>query len=222
LANPVAIQARASEDGEFMELTTTPESNIEAIVAAPAPKVITEPDYAGEPQPISQFTTRTDYPGCLHGVHIDIRGFTGVVVEIVNQSIRVLSSEGILQSFNFNRLKTLHAPPSRFEPMPSTRHSETPRAGVASESDVEEAAPSPGEPERVYIAEPDFSVPFKKIDDYAGQPDFPQCVYGMHVDIRDYTGVVVEIVKGSLKIQSPDGIIRSYNGAVLKKLYGKS
>lgn len=205
-----------------MELTTTPESNIEPIVAAPAPKVITEPDYSGEPQPISQFTTRVDYPACLHGVHIDIRGFAGVVVEIVNQSIRVLSPEGILQSFNFNRLKTLHAPPSRPEPMPSTRHVETPQPRVTLESDVADEAPAPEEPERVYIAEPDFSVPFKKIDDFAGQPDFPQCVYGVHVDIRDFTGVVVEIVKGSLKIQSPDGIIRSYNAAVLKKLYGKS
>ena len=219
---PFAIPPEAGEYAWRMESTTTSEPNIEATAAAPTQKVITAPDYSSEAQPISQFTARSDYPGCLHGVHIDIRGFTGVVVEIVNQSIRVLSPDGILQSFNFNRLKTLHAPPSRSEPTPSTREVESPKPGTSPESGVAEEAPDVEEPERVYIADPDFSVPFKKIDDYAGQPDFPQCAYGMHVDIRDYTGVVVEIVKGSLKIQSSDGIISSYNAAVLKRLYGKS
>lgn len=206
-----------------MDSTTTSESETEATVAAPAaPKVITEPDYSAEAQPISQFTTRADYPACLLGVHIDIRGFAGVVVEIVNQSIRVLSSEGILQSFNFNRLKTLNAPPTRFEPMPSPRIVEKLKVVAAVEQEVADEAPAAEEPERVYIAEPDFSVPFQKIDDYAGQADFPQCIYGKHVDIRDYTGVVVEIIRGSLKVQSPDGIIRSYNAGVLKRLYGKA
>jgi len=205
-----------------MDSTTTPESETEATVAAPAaPKVITEPDYSAEAQPISQFTTRADYPACLLGVHIDIRGFAGVVVEIVNQSIRVLSSEGILQSFNFNRLKTLNAPPTRSEP-PAARPVEKPKVVSVVEPEAADEAPASEEPERVYIAEPDFSVPFQKIDDYAGQPDFPQCIYGKHVDIRDYTGVVVEIIRGSLKVQSPDGIIRSYNAGVLKRLYGKA
>lgn len=206
-----------------MDSTTIPESETNAPIALPAtPKVITEPDYSAEAQPISQFTTRADYPACLLGVHIDIRGFTGVVVEIVNQSIRVLSSEGILQSFNFNRLKTLNAPPTRSEPMPSSRAVAKPEAAAAVEPEAAAEIPAPDEPERVYIAEPDFSVPFQKIDDYAGQPDFPQCIYGKHVDIRDYTGVVVEIIRGSLKVQSPDGIIRSYNAGVLKRLYGKA
>jgi hypothetical protein len=203
-------------------MTIPPESETEATAAVPvAPKVITEPDYSAEPQPISQFTTRADYPACLLGVHIDIRGYAGVVVEIVNQSIRVLSSEGILQSFNFNRLKTLNAPPTRFEPMPSTRAVEKPKVVSAAEPEVADETLAVEAPERVYIAEPDFSVPFQKIDEFAGLPDFPQCAYGKHVDIRDYTGVVVEIVRGSLKVQSPDGVMRSYNASVLKKLYGK-
>ena len=219
----MAIRVRASEDAWLMESTTTLDSNDnEATPVASAPKVITEPDYSGEAQPISQFTTRADYPACLHGVHIDIRGFAGVVVEIVNQSIRVLSSEGILQSFNFNRLKTLNTPPDRSEPILAPRPVEKPEPAIVTTPGLEAEAPADEAPERIYIAEPDFSVPFQKIDDYAGQPDFPQCIYGKHVDIRDYTGVVVEIVKGSLKIQSPDGIIRSYNAGVLRKLYGKN
>ena len=207
-----------------METTTTLDQDNAATPPAPVRTVITKPDYSEEPQPISRFTTRADYPGCLHGVHIDIRGFAGVVVEIVNQSIRVLSPEGILQSFNFNRLKTLHAPPDRSTPMPSTRSAESPVAEAATElqPDTADETPAAEAPERIYIAEPDFTGPFELINAYASQPDFPQCAYGKRVDIQEFTGVVVEIVKGSLKIQSPDGMIRSYNAAVLKKLYGKS
>jgi len=205
-----------------MDSSTTPESANTTTNAPAAPKVITEPDYSIEAQPISQFTTRADYPACLLGVHIDIRGFAGVVVEIVNQSIRVLSAEGILQSFNFNRLKTLNAPPERSQPTPSPRVVEKPKVEAAVPAEVAQAEPESDKPARIYIAEPDFSVPFQKIDDYAGQSDFPQCIYGKHVDIRDYTGVVVEIVRGSLKVQSTDGVIRSYNAGVLKKLYGKA
>lgn len=204
-----------------METTTLNQGNDESKPPATMRPVITKPDYSDEPQAISRFTSRADYPECLRAVHVDIRGFAGVVVEIVNQSIRVLSSEGILQSFNFNRLKTLNAPPSHAEAMPSSRVVERTKSDEALvDQVVEEEASEVEDPERNYIAEPDFSVPFKKIDDLAGQPDFPQCIYGVHVDIRDFTGVVVEIVKGSLKIQSPDGIIRSYNAGVLKKLYG--
>lgn len=205
-----------------MESTTTPESNIEATAAASTRTVITKPDYSEEAQSISQFTTRADYPGCLHGVHIDIRGFAGVVVEIVNQSIRVLSPEGILQSFNFNRLKTLYAPPSHAEPMPSTRTVVNATSDVTPATDDAVEAPAVAVPERIYVAEPDFSAPVQVINVFAQQEDFPQCAYGKHVDIQEYIGVVVEIVKGSLKIQSPDGIIRSYNVRALKKLYGKA
>ena len=207
-----------------MESTTTLDQDNAATPPAPARTVVTKPDYSEEPQPISRFTARADYPGCLHGVHIDIRGFAGVVVEIVNQSIRVLSPEGILQSFNFNRLKTLHAPPTRSEPMTSTASAESPVAEAATEAqaDTADETPAAEEPERIYIAEPDFTGPFVLINAYASQPDFPQCAYGKQVDIQEFTGVVVEIVKGSLKIQSPDGMIRSYNAAVLKRLYGKS
>ena len=73
----------------------------------------------------------------------------------------------------------------------------------------------------MHITNPDFSVPICSIRAYASQPDFPQCAYGKQVDIPGYVGVVVEIVKGSLRVQSPTGTIRSYNGVALKKLYGR-
>jgi hypothetical protein len=176
---------------------------------------ITEPNFSGTPQPISEFTSRPDFPECARGAYVDIRGFAGVVVDIVNQSIKVRSPDGITQSFNANRLKTIYAPPDHSEPMPMTMDVERPKP-VA-----EPARPKPAEPPRVYIADPDFTAPALPINDYACRSDFPKCAYGKHVDILGYTGVVVEIVKGSLKIQSSMGITRSYNSDVLKKLYGK-
>jgi len=136
-------------------------------------------------------------------------------VEIVKDSIRVRPPQGMTQRFNANRLKTLYAPPDHSEPEPMTMNTERPKP-VA-----EPARPKPVEPPRVYIADPDFNAPVRPINDYAGKPDFPKCAYGKHVDILGYTGVVVEIVKGSLKIQSATGATRSYNSDVLKKLYGK-
>ena len=41
------------------------------------------------------------------------------------------------------------------------------------------------------------------------------------IEINGYTGVVVEIINGSLKIRSQEEVTRSYNAAVLKKLYGQ-
>jgi hypothetical protein len=176
---------------------------------------ITEPNFSGTPQPISEFTGRADFPQCARGAYVDIRGFAGVVVDIVNQSIKVRSPDGITQSFNANRLKTLYAPPDHSEPEPMTMNT------GRSKTVAEPPRPAPAAPPRIYIADPDFTTPVRPINDYAGKPDFPKCAYGKHVDILGYTGVVVEIVAGSLKIQSAIGTTRSYNGEVLKKLYGK-
>ena len=200
-----------------MQSSSTPDPVNEATSPTPPPRVISEPNFAGAPQPIDDFAGRADFPQCALGAYIDIQGFAGVVVEIVKESIRVRSPEGITQRFNANRLKTLYAPPIRPEPAVSP-DADRPKPYAASEPD--EAKPSP--PPRDYIANPDFAAPIRPINDYAGQPDFPKSAYGKHVDIQGYTGVVVEFVKGSLKIQSPSGITRSYNAEILKKLYGKA
>jgi len=173
-----------------------------------------EPDFSGPPQPIDDLAGRADFPQCALGAYIDIQGFAGVVVEIVKDSIRVRPPQGMTQRFNANRLKTLYAPPVRPEPAAGMDHAEneaTPEPGLT------KVSPSP----REYIADPDFTAQIRPINDYADQPDFPRCIYGKHVDIQGYTGVVVEFVKGSLKIQSPAGITRSYNADALRKLYGR-
>ncbi len=197
--------------------TTSPDS--ESTPAAPARKVITEPDFSGTPTPIGQLTERPDFPQCAVGIHVSIHGFAGVVVEIVNQSLKVRSPEGISQRFNAYRLKTLFAPPDRTKPAPQTLSMERPKPAAASKPEAEEAEFT--EPVRVHITDPDFSAPVRAIRAYASQPEFPRCAYGKHVDIPGYAGVVVEIVKGSLKVQSPTGTIRSYNADTLKKLYGR-
>lgn len=184
-------------------------------VPAPNRKEITQPDFSGEPRPVGELTVKEGFPQCALGVYIDIRGFAGVVVEIVNQSIKVRSPEGITQRFNANRLKTLHAPPDRSEPVPMVMV-ERPRHRPAPETD----RPGIELPPRVFIANPDFTAPVRPIEEFAGQSEFPACVYGRHIDILGYTGVVVEIVNGSLKVQSPTGITRGYNAGVLKKLHG--
>ena len=186
--------------------------------SAPPRPVILKPDFSGAAQSIETFTQRADFPQCLLDVHVDIRGFAGVVVELVKDSIVVRSSEGITQRFNANRLKTLCAPPDRSVPAPTPRAPE--RRKPAPEPKPVAAPVKPEAPPRVYIANPDFSTPVQKIDAFAGLSNFPQCVYGQHVEIPGCTGVVVEIIKGSLKIQSADGNLRSYNGMALKKIYG--
>ncbi len=202
-----------------MQSPTTTDQDTEAAPPAPARKVITEPNFSGTPQPIGQWTERADFPQCALGAYVSIHGFAGVVVEIVSQSIKVLSPDGLMQRFNAYRLKALFSPPDRSKPAPQTLSTERPKP-------VAEPRPAPDEPEpappRVHITDPDFTAPVRAIRTYASQPDFPQCAYGKHVDIPGYSGVVVEIVKGSLKVQSPTGTIRSYNAEALKKIYGKA
>ena len=201
-----------------MQSPTTPEQETEATSPAPTRKVITEPDFSGTPEPIGQWTERADFPQCALGAYVSIHGFAGVVVEIVNQSLKVRSPDGVSQRFNAYRLKTLFAPPDRTKPVAQPLSMERPKPVAEPRAARDEPEPLP----RVHITNPDFSQPVRVIRTYAGQADFPQCAYGKHVDIPGYSGVVVEIVGGSLKVQSQTGTIRSYNAEALKKLYGKS
>ncbi len=198
----------------------SPEQQNEAISSPTTPITdpVAGPDFSRVPQPIRDLAGRNDFPQCTLGVHVDIQGFAGVVVEIVRDSIKVRPAEGATQRFNANRLRTLYAPPIHLEPMPAARETERP----IRTPEMEDAQPEAEAPARFFIEEPDFTLPLQPISDYAGQPDFPKCAFGKHVDILDYTGVVVEIVRGSLRVQTLDGVTRSYNADVLKKLHGRN
>ena len=102
--------------------------------------------------------------------------------------------------------------------MAPTRNWERPPAATKRLATPAEA-PVPAPP-RVFIEEPDFGLPIRPITEFVDREDFPKCAYGEHVAIAEFTGIVVELVKQSLKVRSEDGILRSYNGPILRKLYG--
>lgn len=226
-----------------MQSLSTSETPPAVSTPIPKPPVSTEPDFSGTPKPIADFAGLPDFPRCAVGAYVDIGGFAGIVADIVNNSIKVRSPEGISQSFNFNRLRMLYGPPApkvealvagpeperpRERPLPVERPAERPSEPVIERvpervperaSGKEEPAPRPV-PRREVVAEPDFSQPVKLIRELAGRADFPKCALGGHVEIVGYSGVVVEIVNQSLKVLSLEGTTRSYNAMALKKLHG--
>lgn len=184
-----------------------------------------EPDFSGVPRPIADFAGLPDFPQCALGAYVDIGGFAGVVADIVKNSIKIRAPDGLNQSFNFHRLRTIYGPAApKLEPMPSgpmeahpaARPRATPRP--APEPDAPPAVASA--PKRELIADPDFSQPVVSIRTLVGRADFPKCALGLHIEIVDYTGVVVELVNQSLKVLAADGGIRSYNAMAMRKLHG--
>ena len=193
------------------------ENTVHGQEAPGAGGVITNPDFSGTPQPISLMTERADWPRCALGAYVDIHGFEGVVIQINNQSIRVRSSDRITQQFNAYRLKVLFAPPDRSAPV---RSIQVPNPEAPAPEPP--PRPAPAEPVRKFVENPDYTLPVRAIRTYASRADFPQCAYGQHVEIPGYAGVVVEIVKGALKVRSQEGQTRSFSAAALRKLYGKA
>ncbi len=158
-------------------------------------------------KPISELVADPDFPGSAVGQRVDIKGYTGVVAEVVKNSIKVRSSEGRTVSYNFHALRKLYGP--RIVPV------EPP-----AEPAPERLAASPPQPDRLIIQEPDFNSPLVPIESLVQRRDFPGCTFGVFVDLHGYTGVVVELVGRSLKIRSREGSTRSYNGDGLRKIYG--
>ncbi|MFO1499718.1 MAG: hypothetical protein U1G07_15215 [Verrucomicrobiota bacterium] len=153
-----------------------------------------------------------EFPKSALGEHVDIGGYAGIVVDIVNLSLKVRSLEGVTKSFNANGLRRIYGPRPEPPPMPTPPSSPPERTEVDSPPSKEKAEPA---------LEPDFTRPVKNIASVVGQPGFPQSALGEHVDIAGYLGVVVQIVHRSLKVRSPAETTRSYNADTLRKLYGK-
>lgn len=213
-----------------MSLPNPSETSAESTHAAPVSVNPIEPDYSRPLWQIKDFAGRADFPECVLGEHIDISGFQGVVVVVSRNSIRVRSTEGITQSFNVNRLRTLFAPPVRieapvFESAPAVDPESAPRPVFRRQPEPEEdekpAAPAPA-PVREVVENPDFTQPVLGIRDLVNRADFPKCAFGLQVEINGFTGVVVEIVKQSLRVRSSEGGLQSYNGPALKKLHGRA
>jgi hypothetical protein len=177
--------------------------------------VINEPNFDRPVKPIAEFAARSDFPQCAHGEFVDIGGYAGVVVEIVNQSMKVRSPEGATRSFNMHALRRLYVAPPEPQPFETSR-TELPAVPTAPESETPKLPPK-----KEVITETNFDRSPRPITAVAGRPDFPKCALGELVEIAGYIGVVVEIANESLKVKSPQGIIRSYGVSSLRKLYGQ-
>jgi hypothetical protein len=160
-------------------------------------------------KPISELVTDPDFPNSAVGKQVDIRGYTGVIMEVVKNSIKVRSAEGKTVSYNFHTLRKLYGP--RHEP------DEAPVEPATAEPPA-----APSQPKREVILEPNFAAPLVPIESLARHPDFPRCTFGVFLDLHGYTGVVVELVGRSLKVRSREGTTRSYNADGLRKIYGLS
>ena len=169
------------------------------------------PNFDTPPRLIAELVGDADFPESALGLHVDIGGITGVITEVNKRSVKLRTPEGSLKSYSAFTLCKLHAPAPRPDTTPAPVAEAPP---VASEADEDDA------PERQVIDEPDFNLPIQPISDWVQRTDFPKCAWGAHVDLDGYTGVVVEIVKQSLKVLSPEGDLRSYNAGVLRKLHG--
>lgn len=186
--------------------------------------------------PIGELVVREDYPQCMVGQTVEIRGIVGRVTQLAGQSLKIRQAEGRMQSFNVHVLRKLYSPPVRYEPgaianAPTARShsipSDTlePSQAPAPEPEPEpqaepEPGPEPETPTRLEVAKPDFSAPLVSIVTLLQRSDFPRGVLGVHVDIGGFTGVVVEVMNQSLRVLSPEGQRRKYNGPALRKLYG--
>ncbi len=186
------------------ENTTAPETSRSATDAIPVP------NFETPPRLISELVVDPNFPKSAVGLHVDIGGVTGIITEIVKNSVKLRTTEGQLMSFNAFTLAKIYAPAPRSEPAPPPV--DVPAAPVE-DSEREE-------PEQEYLDAPDFTQPLQPMSDWVQREDFPQRAFGAHVDLGDYSGVVVQVVRQSLRILSQEGDLRSYNAAVLRKLHG--
>lgn len=159
--------------------------------------------------PIAEFVVRENYPECVRGQSVDIGGFTGIVMDIVNNSLKVRSPEGVTRSFNYNTLIRLYGPRVEIAPPP-------PFIAPVKEPEKPVAPPEPEE-----IQELNFDREPKVVNDFTAQTDFPKCVLGELLDIGGYIGIVVSVFGESLKVRSQEGTSRKYNAQILRKIYGK-
>lgn len=168
---------------------------------------MTDPNPKLPIQPISELVADPDFPNSALGKGVDIKGYTGVIMEVVNNSIKVRSAEGNTVSYNFNTLRRLYGPRT-----------------APPESPADPAPPGPPvpkpQPKRDVVLEPNFDSPLVPIESLVDRPGFPGCALGVFVDLHGFTGVVVELVGHSLKVRSREGATHSYNADGLRKIYG--
>ena len=193
MQNSIAAQSAPEQPAALVETTLTP-------------------DFDRPAKDIAEFVNLPEFPQCALGEYVDIGGYAGVVVEIIKQSLKVKSSEGITMSYNMHGLKKIYGR-SAPAPEPLPQSETTPTVTASTQT----ASPWATPPE--VITEPNFDQPIKAIRVFAGRRDFPECALGEYVDIRGYAGVVVSVVDQTLEVKAPDGNTRSYGAVGLRKLF---
>ena len=190
--------------------------------SSPTTENASEADQSRPARPIADLLTDPEFPRSAMGEWVDIGGYTGVVVDVVKQSLKVKSAEGITMSFNANGLRRIYGrtlPPEPPPPIPEPPAVRPPKpASVRSQQAT--APPPPQAPPPPPAIEPNFDQPVKSVKEFVGRADFPACVLGQHVEVGGYTGVVVQIINKSLKVRSRSETTRSYNADALRKLFG--
>lgn len=193
-------------------MLTSPDSETTPVVET-SPSVtgsIPVPNFETPPRLISELVVDPNFPKSAVGLHVDIGGVTGFITEIVKNSVKLRTPEGQLMSFNAFTLAKIYAPAPRSEPEPT--RVDVPAAAVEASAD--------DAPEQEFLAAPDFTQPLQPMSAWVQRADFPQRAFGAHVDLGGFSGVVVQVVRQSVKILSQEGDLRSYNAAVLRKLHG--
>jgi hypothetical protein len=157
---------------------------------------------------ISELIADPDFPNSAVGESVDIRGYTGVIVEVARNSIKVRSTEGNTVSYNFHTLRRLYGPRT---PLVEAPPNQAPAGSPISQPQAI----------RQVIPEPNFRSPLVPIESLVSQADFPRCALGVFVDLHGFTGVVVELVGCSLKVRPREGSTCSYNVEGLRKIYAR-
>src|ERR1051326_5342923 len=140
-----------------------------------------QPDFNRPLKRIAELVTDPEFPRSALGEFVDIGGYTGVIVDIVNQSVKVRSQEGVTKSFNAHGLRRIYGPVIHL-PEPPIEFSAPPPPATPGPRPIPRPPPpeSPPPPPKPPLIEPDFTRPIKPIAEYVGRPDYPQCVLGEH------------------------------------------
>src|SRR5947207_8446166 len=77
-------------------------------------------------RPIAELLMGPDFPEGTLGELVDIGGYTGEVVGIVHDSIRVKAPEGVTRGFNVHVLRKLYGPRLEEAPLPTPAPAEEP------------------------------------------------------------------------------------------------
>ena len=70
---------------------------------------IENPDFSQDLKPISELIAQENFPAGALGRFVEVNGYSGVVVQILNHSLKIRSREGTSRRYNADTLRRLHS-----------------------------------------------------------------------------------------------------------------